>query len=145
VGRVTNPEIQAAKAHLPRTHGLEFCGEVPSVKKLQIAFLLLLLSIAGGTATKSAQVATGTLAGTVLDAQGKPVDYATVTMQTSDGDHPHLTRTDGEGHFEFARFQTGEYDVRAQASGIFSAWMKHVRIHSHKTTQITLELAAAKP
>ena len=114
------------------------------MKKLRSVFLLLLLAIVGVTATKSAQVATGTLAGTVLDAQGKPVDYATVTIQTSDGDHPSLMRTDGDGHFEFVRFQAGEYDVRAQASGVFSAWTKHVRIHSHKTTRITLQLAGAK-
>jgi Carboxypeptidase regulatory-like domain len=115
------------------------------MRTLRLLPLLLLLATLGVIETKSAPVATGTLAGTVLDAQGKPVDYATVTMQTSYGDHPNLTRTDGDGHFEFVRFQTGEYDVRAQASGIFSPWTKHVRIHSQKTTRITLQLAASKP
>jgi Carboxypeptidase regulatory-like domain len=107
--------------------------------------LLLLIASVGIVPAGSAQLATGTLAGTVLDADGQPVDYATVTMQTSDGDHPNLMRTDGDGHFEFVRFRTGEYDVRAQARGIFSDWTKHVRIHSHKTTRITLRLPASKP
>jgi hypothetical protein len=140
---------RAAKPEPSRQHGLEFRCEVPAMKNvkkmLPSVFLLLLVATLGVAATRGAQVATGTLAGTVLDAQGKPVDDATVTMQTSDGDHPNLTRTDGDGHFEFVRFRTGEYDVRAQARGIFSAWTKHIRIHSHKTTQITLRLPASNP
>jgi hypothetical protein len=106
---------------------------------------LLLAAFLGIARSGNAQVATGTLDGTVLDALGKPVDYATVTLQTSEGDRPNLTRTDGDGRFRFVRFRTGEYDVRAQSDGLFSPWTKHIRIHSHRTTQITLQLPVRKP
>jgi uncharacterized GH25 family protein len=86
----------------------------------------------------------GTLAGTVLDAHGKPVPDATVTIQTSDGVHPHATHTDSTGHFEFARWATGQYDVRAYSNGVFSEWDKRLMIRSKKTTQVTLRLPAEK-
>lgn len=82
----------------------------------------------------------GTLEGTVLDAQSKPVVDATVTIQTSDGLHPHATHTDSSGHFEFARWATGQYDLRAYSNGVFSDWDKHLVIRSKKTTQVTLRL-----
>jgi hypothetical protein len=112
--------------------------------KKSVLFLLLIAAL-GIAATVSARVAIGTLSGTVLDADGKPVDYATVTLQTSDGNHPHLTRTDGDGHFEFTRFETGQYDVRAQSHGIFSDWLRRISIRSGKTTQVTLHLPAPLP
>jgi Carboxypeptidase regulatory-like domain len=82
----------------------------------------------------------GTLEGTVLDAKGLPVMGASVTIQTSDGRKPHATHTNGIGHFEFTRWATGQYDVRAYSSGVFSDWDKHLVIRSKKTTSITLHL-----
>jgi uncharacterized GH25 family protein len=106
--------------------------------------VLLLVAALGAAAASYAKVAVGTLAGTVLDAQGKPVANATVTIQTSDGNHPNATHTDANGHFEFARFRTGQYDMRAYANGVFSEWTKRVLIRSNRTTKVTLRLPAAK-
>ena len=107
--------------------------------------MLILLSIAvlGLDAATYAKVATGTLAGTVLDAQGKPVAQATVTIQTSDGLHPHATHTDAQGRFKFARYRTGQYDVRAYAHGDLSDWTKRVTIRSGKTTEVVLHMPPA--
>lgn len=82
----------------------------------------------------------GVLEGTVLDGNGRAVANASVTIQTSDGLHPHATHTDADGHFAFARWATGQYDVRAYANGIFSEWEKRVMIRSKKTTKVTLRL-----
>jgi len=87
------------------------------------------------------KVPIGTLEGTVLDGQGKPVAEASVTIQTSDGMHPHATRTDANGHFQFARWMTGQYDLRAYSNGVFSEWDKRIMIRSKKTTKITLRLS----
>ena len=87
------------------------------------------------------KVPIGTLEGTVLDGQGKPVAEASVTIQTSDGLHPHATRTDANGHFQFARWMTGQYDLRAYSNGVFSEWDKRIMIRSKKTTKITLRLS----
>jgi len=104
---------------------------------------LLLIAILAVVPAGNARGPIGALAGTVLDAAGNPVSSATVTLQTSDGNHPHLTRTDADGHFQFTRFETGQYDVRAQSQGVFSDWLKRVSIHAGKTTQVTLHLPAS--
>src|ERR1700693_355401 len=83
----------------------------------------------------------GTLSGSVLDEQGKPVADASVTIQTSDGLRPHAAHTDSNGHFEFTRFEAGQYDVRAYSNKAFSDWSKRVVIRPKKTTEITLRLS----
>jgi hypothetical protein len=107
-----------------------------------------LLTIFGGTlviaslafVATAQKVPIGTLEGTVLDGYGKPVAEASVTIQTSDGLHPHATHTDANGHFQFTRWMTGQYDLRAYSNGVFSEWEKRIMIRSNKTTKITLRL-----
>ena len=82
----------------------------------------------------------GTVEGTVFDAHGKAVTNASVTIQTSDGLHPHATHTDADGHFEFTRWDAGQYDLRAYSNGVFSEWAKRTVIRPKKTTEITLRL-----
>jgi hypothetical protein len=107
-----------------------------------ICFLLLIAAL-GFAATARAKGPIGELKGTVLDSKGKPVADATVTMQSSDGNHPHATHTDASGHFQFTRFETGQYDLRAYANGMFSEWTNRVSIRSKKTTEVTLRLPPA--
>jgi len=83
----------------------------------------------------------GTLSGTVVDVQGKPIADASVTIQTSDGLRPHATHTDSNGRFEFTRFEAGQYDVRAYSNKVFSDWSKRLVIRPKKTTEITLQLS----
>ena len=78
--------------------------------------------------------------GSVLDARGNPIADASVTIQTSDGLKPHATHTDASGHYEFARYDAGQYDLRAYAKGQFSDWSKHIVIRPKKTTEVTLRL-----
>lgn len=85
----------------------------------------------------------GTLSGSVLDEQGKPVADASVTIQTSDGLRPHAVHTDATGHFEFTRFEAGQYDVRAYSNRVFSDWSKRIVVRPKKTTEITLRLPPA--
>ena len=106
------------------------------------AFLFLLCCVMLFASAATAQFAhgLGTVAGKVVDEHGKPVADASVTIQTSDGLHPHATHTDANGHFEFARFDAGQYDVRAYAKGVFSEWSKRVILRPKKTTDLTLRL-----
>jgi len=107
-----------------------------------LASLAVLLALTYGVAPARAQFARGlgTVQGSVLDAHGKPVAEASVTIQTSDGLKPHATHTDSSGHYEFARFDAGQYDLRAYAKGQFSDWSKHIVIRPKKTTELTLRL-----
>lgn len=107
---------------------------------LMAAGILALAAMIFALTARSQSVPIGTLEGTVLDGQGKPVADASVTIQTSDGLHPHATHTDADGHFEFTRWKAGEYDVRAYGNGLFSQWNKHIMIRSKKATKITLRL-----
>jgi len=110
---------------------------------LFVTALALCLSFFLSQPLAAQHVAIGTLEGTVVTASGKPVADASVTIQTSDGLHPHATHTDSSGHFEFDRWETGQYDLRAYANGAFSDWDKHVIIRSKKTTQVTLRMPKA--
>ena len=108
------------------------------------ASLACLMSLTFGAATARAQFARGlgTVEGTVLDARGNPIADASVTIQTSDGLKPHATHTDASGHYEFARYDAGQYDLRAYAKGQFSDWNKHIVIRPKKTTEVTLRIPA---
>jgi hypothetical protein len=111
--------------------------------------LILLLSVAllaslAAAVAVDAKVPVGTLAGTVLDSHGATVANASVTIQTSDGLHPNATHTDKDGRFAFARYKTGQYDLRASAAGATSDWMKRIMIRSNKTVEVTLHLGPQK-
>lgn len=92
-----------------------------------------------------ARVATGVLEGIVVDSAGHRLSGATVTIQTSDGNHPHATHTDAQGHFSFTHFAAGQYDVRAHHQGAYSNWTKRIVLHSNKPTSLTLRIVPAKP
>jgi hypothetical protein len=113
------------------------------IKPQIFSVLLFLVAILGTAGPSQARVATGTMEGTVLDAHGRPVADATVTMQTSDGSRPYATHTDTHGHFQFARFETGQYDLQAYSHGMFSKWNKRISIHRGKKTAVILRLPPA--
>ena len=106
--------------------------------------VVIFAGLAIAVAAQNGPTPIGTLEGTVLDAHGRPVRDATVTIQTSDGLHPHATHTDSSGHFQFARWATGQYDLRAYSNGVFSDWDKYHVIRSKKITKVTLRLPAEK-
>jgi uncharacterized GH25 family protein len=104
---------------------------------------MLCLTLAFATWTPAQNLfGLGALEGQVVDSHGKPVADASVTIQTSDGLHPHATRTDASGHFEFQRYSAGQYDLRAYYKGSFSEWSKRQLIRPKKTTEVTLKLPA---
>jgi hypothetical protein len=103
-------------------------------------FILPLFAVLAFAACSLAHVAVGTLAGIVVDAHGKPIPHATVTMQTSFGDRPNATHTDSRGRFQFVRYRTGQYDLQAYAGGSFSPWLRFIKIRSHRTTKVTLRM-----
>jgi protocatechuate 3,4-dioxygenase beta subunit len=121
------------------------------MKRVLVAFAVLIfasLMTLTSSVTTHAQFAggLGTVEGTVFDGHGKTVTNASVTIQTSDGMHPHATHTDSNGHFEFTRWDAGQYDLRAYSNGVFSDWAKRTVIRPKKTTEITLRLPpAAQP
>ena len=111
--------------------------------KLLISVLAVFL-VAGLSSGSNARTAVGTLEGTVVDMRGNAVAGATVTIQTSDGQHPHATHTNATGQFFFSGFATGQYDLRAYFRGSYSDWSKRISIRAHKPTQITLRISPSR-
>jgi curli biogenesis system outer membrane secretion channel CsgG len=107
------------------------------MKKLLFVVAAVLLSAA---LTANARVPIGTLAGTVIDAHGQPVNGAAVTIQTSDGLQPYAAHTDASGHFQINRLETGQYDLRASFHGVLSDWTKRIMVHANKTTVVLLHI-----
>ncbi|HKS80939.1 MAG TPA: carboxypeptidase-like regulatory domain-containing protein [Candidatus Acidoferrales bacterium] len=109
----------------------------------QTFLALLLCAIAAGAisaAIRSDDGGMGTLAGTVVNAQGKPVANASVTMQNADGQSPHAATTNRQGRFFFPDLPHGYYDVRASTHTARSEWKHNVEIVTGKQTEVTLRL-----
>lgn len=109
---------------------------------------LAAISIVGLAALVAAEGAfaqsRGTLAGVVLDANGKPVPGARVTLQPSDARAGRVTTTNAEGRFAFNRVYAVLYDVRAYASGLSSDWTRLVAVRPNQRAEITLKLKPAE-
>ena len=82
----------------------------------------------------------GTLAGTVVDARGKPVAGARVIMQSAAGDNPDAAVTNSHGRFFFPQLRHGYYDVRATFRGKSSAWKHNLEVRTGKQTEVRLRL-----
>ena len=110
---------------------------------MKIARVALIVSaVLAIVVTMNAKISVGTIEGTVIDFEGQPVAGASVTIQTSEGQHPHATHTDAGGRFQFTRFETGQYDLRAYFKGNYSDWAKRVPLRSSKPTEITLRITS---
>ena len=104
---------------------------------------LCLAIIVGATSITFAQVSTGTLKGTVVDASGALVAGAGVeVVNDATGDKRTTTSAD-DGTFTVANLAVGIYTVTASASGFSPATNKEVKISVSFTTEITLSLPVA--
>lgn len=86
----------------------------------------------------------GSLVGTVIGPNDKPVPNAVVTYQPGGGEAPHVVRTDTKGHFSIPKIRVDNYDVRASGNGVFSEWEKNISIKPNQTRSVTLRMIYAK-
>jgi len=82
----------------------------------------------------------GTLAGTVVNASGKPVADVRVTIQGADGTMPQSTTTNSQGRFFFPELKNGYYDVRAYHNGAWTQWKHNIEVKTGKQTEVKLQL-----
>ena len=108
------------------------------------ALVLMLTSFAAGTNTSAAQgkAAVGKLAGVVRDSAGTPQMGATVEIVPEAAIRAAslglLTNT--QGIFNGDRLAPGLYTVRVTLAGFLPTIQQHVRISSHLTTVVRVEL-----
>jgi hypothetical protein len=110
---------------------------------LVLAALLLALVAARG-AFAAPQRHSGTLSGTVLGPDDRPVAHASVSYQSSGGNEPHAVHTDSQGHFTISKLRADNYDLRASGKGVFSVWEKNISVKPGQTKSLTLHLIYAK-
>ena len=92
----------------------------------QIVWALLLIVASFGLASAQ-ETTSGSITGTVIDAQGAPVPGATITITSPQG--PKTLVTDSAGHF-FAPYLTpGSYSVKAELSGFSAVEQKNIDVH----------------
>lgn len=106
---------------------------------------LLWVTLTASLAAAPQATGLGTIGGQVLGPDGKAVDGARVTLQWSDGRHPHSTETNAQGHFWFPSLPSGLYDLRAYSNGRLSEWRHNVWVSPGKQTDVTLRLRPKKP
>jgi len=82
----------------------------------------------------------GTITGTVLDADGKPVAKASVTCETSSGMKPRAVHTDSKGQFFITGLKQESYDLRASRNGAYSDWERNIPLGKSQTKNVTLQL-----
>ncbi|HEU4389334.1 MAG TPA: carboxypeptidase regulatory-like domain-containing protein [Blastocatellia bacterium] len=87
-----------------------------SGKYVRSRMLLLLLSLLLPPAT-TAQTTSGSISGSVTDAQQAAIANATVTITDEAKGFSQTTKTDSEGRFVFPQLTPGKYVISAEASG----------------------------
>jgi Carboxypeptidase regulatory-like domain len=130
----------------PARNGASLCAFV-------MLLLPTLLALAGSAALKSRyesklestyesgdEYGMGTLAGTVVGANGKPVAGSRVTLQDAGASHPDVTLTNAEGRFFFAELSHGYYDVRAYSNGAWSEWKHNIEVKTGRQTEVRLQV-----
>ncbi|MGH9711964.1 MAG: carboxypeptidase-like regulatory domain-containing protein [Candidatus Acidiferrales bacterium] len=110
------------------------------MKKSALVFLAI---VALACASAADIKGLGTLAGTVIGVNGKPVADARVTSQGADGSLPQSTMTNADGRFFFPELKNGYYDVRAYHNGAWSEWKHNIEVKTGKQTEVKLKLPAA--
>lgn len=82
----------------------------------------------------------GTLTGTVIGLNGKPIANAAVSCESSGGFSPHAIHTDSHGKFVITGLKTDSYDLRASSKGANSEWYRNIPVRSGQTKDVTLQL-----
>src|SRR5437763_1594957 len=105
--------------------------------------LIALIVVSLGTVSVMAQATTGTLRGTVTDAQGGVIAGATVTVknEATGTVSPALT-TSGEGTFDVAALIPGNYTVTVEATGFKRAVSTGVSVKVGTVNPVAVVLEA---
>jgi hypothetical protein len=104
---------------------------------------LLIVAVLVLTASSSslAQISTGTLSGTVLDAQGAVLPGVTITLAGTD--RTSTAVTDDTGKFRFLSLPPGFYSVTAALQGFSTVVRDRIEVRVGQTVDIPMELRIA--
>src|SRR5262249_20952648 len=111
-----------------------------SFRNAVLALALTLFAVVSG----SAQTASGTIAGKVLDAQGLPIPGTTVSVQGVDFTQTFITTE--EGLYRFLDLAPGAYTLTAGLEGFSTAIHDRIVVNPGQTVdlRITLQISAVR-
>src|ERR1043166_8478603 len=99
---------------------------VPPLRTLPAMFLLLLL-LASAIAAQT-QITTGTIQGTVVDANGAVVPGANVEIRNRDTNFSRSLTTDEDGRFVAPLLQPGNYSVTVSKQGFATTVLENTAL-----------------
>ena len=98
--------------------------------------VVILVGAAASSATLAAQTVTGSISGTVVDAQGAVMPAATVTILNEATGAPRVAVTDARGDFQVTNLQAGRYTVRVEITSFRPYERKNVVVSSSERVAI---------
>ena len=98
--------------------------------------VVILVGAAASSATLAAQTVTGSISGTVVDAQGAVMPAATVTILNEATGAPRVAVTDARGDFQVTNLQAGQYTVRVEVTSFRTYERKNVVVSSSERVAI---------
>lgn len=104
--------------------------------------IALMMIVAASLAVFAQQPTTGTLAGKVLDNEGKPLPGATIVIEGPLGERS--TQTDVDGNFEFRFMPPGIYKVKAEMAGFSPVLFSKVGLTTGQITRLPVKLNPGK-
>ena len=90
-----------------------------------------------------AQVPTGSISGTVLDAQRLPILDATVTLKNEQTNRTYTSKTGSAGGYQFERLDYGQYQVTVSRDGFKNGAVNNIKLDAsteYSVAPITLEV-----
>ena len=107
-------------------------------ERFRVPLAVLLLALLALATPVAAQETTGTINGTVVDAQGLPVPGATVTVTGPQG--AKSATTEASGRFSVPFLAPGTYSVRAELQGFKPLEQRDVAVRLGQTVDLTLNM-----
>lgn len=108
--------------------------------------LVAIFSLAFGAAVSWSQVPTGSIVGTVLDAQKAAIDGATVTVTSLDTGIAYTTKTASNGGYSVTSLNFGRYQVDVSKDGFKTGTVTNLKLDASSTLSvppIVLQVGAA--
>jgi len=104
-----------------------------SFKRRRLEFLFLILAIPAFSSAAVGQSITGSISGTVTDSTGGVIPGATVTLTGDQTGGTRTANTNGEGRFNFAALQPGNFSIKVEHQGFQVLEQKEVVLSANES------------
>src|ERR1700686_1390200 len=115
----------------------------PRVFRVFGAFVALtVLSVAAIDSQNKNSEKSAVVTGTVSDSANRPVENATVSLESDDRGHKFTAQSDSQGRYRFEAVPPGTYELRTSKSGYGGATNGPFVVHKAESKSVELRLRA---